>query len=128
MLIRQVTIIKISMIILFSILINIIAVWATGYILPGIHIKNFVTIILVAVIFGITNSTLRPILFILTLPINILTMGLFSFVIMGLIVYFVSMIVPGFIIDNFISAIFFSLIFSLIRSFLTFFTTPSHKF
>lgn len=101
--------------ILISIIINTIAVLLTAYILPGIHIATFWTALLVAIVLGIVNAILRPIIFILTLPINILTLGLFSFVIMGLLVYLVSAIVPGFKVDNFWWAILFAIIVALIN-------------
>ena len=104
--------------ILLAILINTIAVFVTGYILPGIHISSFWTAVVVAIVLGLVNAILRPIIFILTLPINILTLGLFSFVIMGLLVYLVSAIVPGFKVDNFWWAIAFALIVALINWFL----------
>jgi len=104
--------------ILVAIIINTIAVFATGYILPGIHMHSFWTAVVVSIVLGIVNAILRPIIFILTLPINILTLGLFSFVIMGLLVYLVSAIVPGFTVDNFGWAILFALIVSLINWFL----------
>jgi putative membrane protein len=105
--------------ILIAILINTLAVLVTGYILPGIHIASFWTALAVAVVLGIVNAILRPIIFILTLPINILTLGLFSFVIMGLLVYLVSAIVPGFKVDNFWWAILFAIIVALINWFLS---------
>ena len=101
--------------ILIAIIINTIAVLCTGYILPGIHLQNFWTALAVAVVLGIVNAVLRPIIFILTLPINILTLGLFSFVIMGLLVYLVSAIVPGFKVDNFGWAILFALVVAVIN-------------
>lgn len=106
------------MILLIAILINTIAVLVTGYILPGIHMESFWTALAVAVVLGIVNAILRPIIFILTLPINILTLGLFSFVIMGFLVYLVSLIVPGFTVENFGWAILFALIVALINWFL----------
>ncbi len=104
--------------ILLAILINTLAVWVTGYILPGIHMHSLWTSLVVAIVLGVVNAILRPIIFILTLPINILTLGLFSFVIMGLLVYLVSAIVPGFTVNNFGWAILFALIVSLINWFL----------
>lgn len=101
--------------ILLAIIINTIAVLVTTYILPGIHLKSFWTALWVAIVLGIVNAILRPIIFILTLPINILTLGLFSFVIMGLLVYLVSAIVPGFKVDNFGWAILFALIVAIIN-------------
>lgn len=101
--------------ILISYLINVIAILITSYILPGIHIRSFVTALIVALVLGLINTILRPILFILTLPINILTLGLFSFIIMGFCVYLASWIVPGFKINNFWWAILFALIVALIN-------------
>lgn len=106
------------MFILLAILINTLAVWVTSYILPGIHMHNFGTSLIVAIVLGLVNAILRPLIFILTLPINILTLGLFSFVIMGLLVYLVAAIVPGFKVDNFGWAILFALIVSIINWFL----------
>ncbi len=100
---------------LLSILVNTLAVLLTSYILPGVHVKNFLTALLVAIVLGIVNAILRPIIFLLTLPINILTLGLFSFVIMGALVYLVSAIVPGFKLDNFWWAIAFALIIAIIN-------------
>jgi putative membrane protein len=106
---------KKNMSILIAIIINTLAVLVTGYILPGIHLRSFWTALAVAIVLGIVNAILRPIIFILTLPINILTLGLFSFVIIGLLVYLVSAIVPGFKVDNFGWAILFALIVALIN-------------
>lgn len=104
--------------ILVAIIVNTVAVLVTSHILPGIHIKNFWSALAVAIVLGMINAILRPIIFILTLPINILTLGLFSFVIMGGLVYLTSAIVPGFTVDNFWWAILFALIVSLINWFL----------
>jgi putative membrane protein len=101
--------------IILAIIINTLAVLVTSYILPGIHLKSFWTALWVAIVLGIVNAILRPIIFILTLPINILTLGLFSFIIMGLLVYLVSAIVPGFKVDNFGWAILFALIVAIIN-------------
>lgn len=100
---------------LISLLINILAVLVTSYILPGIHMHSFWTAFWVAIVLGLVNAILRPIIFILTLPINILTLGLFSFVIMGLLVYLVSAIVPGFTVNNFGWAILFAFIVAIIN-------------
>ena len=101
--------------IFLAIIVNTLAVLITSYILPGIHLRSFWTALWVAIVLGIVNAILRPIIFILTLPINILTLGLFSFVIMGLLVYLVSAIVPGFKVDNFGWAILFALIVAIIN-------------
>jgi len=104
--------------IIITLLINAVSVFATGYILPGIHINNFVTAIIIAVVLGILNTFLKPILTILTLPITVVTLGLFMLVINAIIVLLASAIVPGFHVDNFLWAIAFSLVLSIINSFL----------
>ncbi len=104
--------------IIVSLLVNAVAVFATGYILPGVHINNFVTAIIVAIVLGILNTFIKPILIILTLPINIITFWLFTFVINAVLVLIASSIVPGFKVDGFFWALAFSLVLSLVSSFL----------
>jgi len=96
-------------------LLNTVAILLTSMCLPGVSIKGFGTALLVALLLGAVNTVLRPIIFILTLPINISTLGLFSFVIMGAMVLLVAKIVPGFHIDSFIWTIPFALIVSLLN-------------
>jgi len=99
-------------------LINSLAVFATSYVLPGAHVNNFITAIIVAIVLGILNMFIKPILIILTLPINILTFWLFTFVINALLVLLASSIVPGFHVDGFLWALLFSLVLSVVSSFL----------
>lgn len=89
-----------------------------AYILPGVDVDSFVTALVVAVVLGILNALLKPILLILTLPITILTLGLFTFVINLMLVYLTEAVVPGFVIDGLLSAVLFSLVLSLINGFL----------
>lgn len=104
--------------VILHLLISSLVVFITAYILPGVHLENFLTAIIVAVVLGAINAFLRPILFLLTLPINILTLGLFTFVIMALCVLLVSAIVPGFTVDGFWWAMAFALVFSILNSFI----------
>jgi putative membrane protein len=106
------------MAVIITILLNALAVFVTAYILPGIHLENFMTALVVAIVLGVINTFIRPIVLILTLPINILTLGLFTFVILGGIVMLVSSIVPGFVVDGFWWAIAFSLLLSIINAFI----------
>ncbi len=99
-------------------IINTFAVWAVSYILPGIEVANVWTAVLVAVVLGVLNTFIRPLLIILTLPINILTLGLFTLVINGLMVIITSYLVTGFIVGSLIDALLFSVILSLTSSFL----------
>jgi putative membrane protein len=81
---------------LMSLLLGTIAVFVTAYILPGVKIEGWTTALILAIVLGIINAFIRPILLLLTLPINILTLGLFTFVIIALCVMLASAITPGF--------------------------------
>ena len=105
--------------ILITILLSAIAVVISSFILPGVHVADFLTAIVVAVVLGIINAILKPILIVLTLPVNILTLGLFTFIINGLLVLLVSNIVPGFKVDGLLWAILFSIILALVNGFLS---------
>ncbi len=100
-------------------LISTIAVFVTGYILPGIKIDSFLTALVIAVVLGFINTFVRPIILLLTLPINILTLGLFTFVIMALMVMLTSAIVPGFLVAGFWWALAFALVFAILNGFLS---------
>lgn len=103
--------------ILIRLVISTLAVFVAAYILPGIKLESgFTTALIVAVVLGLVNTFIRPILLILTIPLNILTLGLFTFVIMALMVLLVSAIVPGFTVDGFWWAMAFALVFSLINA------------
>lgn len=100
---------------LIAILLNTIAVFVTASILPGVRLQSFGTALVVAVVLGAINTFIKPIVFLLTLPINILTLGLFSFVILGLLVLLVSAIVPGFHVNGFWWAVAFALVLAIIN-------------
>lgn len=104
--------------ILITLLVNSIAVFVAAAILPGVSLNNFLTAIVVAVVLGFVNTIIRPILFLLTLPLTILTLGLFSLVIIGLLTLLVSYIVPGFQVDGFFWALAFALVLAICNSFL----------
>ena len=99
-------------------LINALAIIVAAYLVKGVYVNNFTTALAAALILGIINITIRPILFFLTLPITILTLGLFTFVINACMILLASAIVPGFIVVNFWVALLFSLILTLINYFL----------
>lgn len=103
---------------IISLALNTIAVFVTANILPGVSIANIWVALVVAIVLGIVNTFIRPVLLVLTLPINIITLGLFTLVIMGGIVMLVSAIVPGFHVSGFFWAIAFSVVLALINSFL----------
>lgn len=95
-----------------------IAVMVTAYVLPGTHIDSVWTAIVVAIVLGIVNAILKPILLILTLPITLLTLGLFTVVINAVLILLVSRVVPGFRVDGFLWAVVFGLVLSIVNRFL----------
>ena len=103
---------------LLRIVITAVVAFALSYILPGVHIDSFWTAIKVSLVLAVLNFLLKPILVILTLPITIVTFGLFLFIINALIVWFVGHLVGGFHIDGFMWALLFSLLLSLLTSLL----------
>lgn len=104
---------------LVSWFLNAIAIIITAFLLPGVHVINgFMTALWVALVLGIINAFIKPILILLTLPINILTLGLFTLVINALLIMLASSIVPGFRIDSFGWAILFAIVLSIVNSLL----------
>jgi putative membrane protein len=94
-----------------------VAVVITAYLLPmnAIFVQSFFVALVVAVVLGFLNSIIRPVLILLTLPIEILTLGLFTFVINAGLVLLTSAIVPGFQVKSFWWALLFSLILWLVN-------------
>lgn len=105
---------------MFSILINWIVsamvVFSIAYILPGAAVVDFTAALVVALVLGVINALLKPVLLILTLPINILTLGLFTFVLNALLIILVSNIVPGFTVDGFLAAFIFGIVLSVVNT------------
>ncbi len=90
------------------------AIVATSYLLDGIQVSGFFSALLAAALLGILNACFRPIALLLTLPINILSLGLFTFIINALMLKMASGVIPGFDVYGFWTAIFGSLLISLI--------------
>lgn len=104
--------------ILVKIIIQTVAVLVAAYTLPGVVVADFLTALVFAVVLSIINAFIKPILVLLTLPITIVTLGLFLLVINGLLVLLVGSIVPGFQVSGILWAIIFSIVVSLVSSFL----------
>jgi putative membrane protein len=90
-------------------LINSLALMVAPLFLVGVNISNWYAALITAIFIGLINAVIRPILLVLTLPISILTLGLFSFVINGLMILFVSSFVKGFAVSGLWTAILLSL-------------------
>ena len=100
--------------ILLKWLINALALFVTTYLVKGIQVTGASALFLAAALLGILNALIRPILIILTLPINIITLGLFTLVINGAMLWFVSLIIKGFVIQGFWPAVIGALIISMV--------------
>ncbi|MEW6669909.1 MAG: phage holin family protein [Thermodesulfobacteriota bacterium] len=100
-------------------LILTVAILVAAYVIEGIHVSGFLSAFFAAAVLGILNAFFRPILIILTLPINVLSMGLFTFVINALLLMMASGVISGFQVRGFWSAILGSLIISLVNWFLS---------
>ncbi len=100
--------------ILLKWLINALALYITTYLVKGIEVSGAWALLWAAALLGILNAVIRPILIILTLPINILTLGLFTLVINGLMLWIVSFLIKGFVIHGFWPALLGALMISII--------------
>ncbi len=89
----------------------------TAWIVPGISVENFLSAMLVCVIIGLINVFIKPLVQFIALPINFLTLGLFTFVINALLLMLAGLITPGFEVEGFLSALFGSIILSVLSGF-----------
>jgi putative membrane protein len=86
-------------------IINALALLALPYIFGSIRVDSFYAALIAALVLGLVNALIRPVLIVLTLPINILMLGLFTFVINGLLFWFVASFVTGFVVGGFWPAV-----------------------
>ena len=91
-----------------------LAIMFVGWIIPGITISNFLSALIAAIVIALVNIFIKPILVLLTLPINIITLGLFILVINALLLLFVAYLVPGVEIDGFWNAFLGALILTIL--------------
>jgi putative membrane protein len=100
---------------LIHLIFSAVAIMIAASIVPGVVLPNFLVALLVALVLGVINTIIRPIITILTLPINILTLGLFSIITNALLILLAASIVPRFQIQGFIPAILFGIVLSLVN-------------
>jgi len=86
---------------LYRWILSALALIAVAYVLPGVHVESFGIALITAAVLGLINTLVRPVLLILTLPITLLTLGLFTLVINALMFYLAAAIIPGFEVSNF---------------------------
>ena len=85
-----------------------------AWVVPGISVANFLTAMIAAAVIALINVFIKPVLVLVTLPINIVTLGLFSLIINAILFMFAGFIAPGFEIDNFLSAFIGALLLSIL--------------
>lgn len=95
-------------------LINAVALLLIAQLVPGIDVASFYIALIAALILGLVNALIRPLLIVLTLPINILTLGLFTLVINALLFWFVSSFIQDFSVEGFLAAFLGALIMALV--------------
>lgn len=104
-----------------------LAVLLTAYLLPGVHVEHYGQALLVALVLSIANVIVKPLLILFTIPLTVLSLGLFLLVINAIIILIVDYFVPGFSVDGFWWALAFSLILSVFNSLFSDLTKDSKK-
>lgn len=95
--------------------VSALAIIVAAYLVPGVTIGSFIGALILAVVLGALNLTLRPILLALTLPINILTLGLFSIVVNAIVILIAARIVPQFGVSGFWTAVIYAIVLAVIN-------------
>jgi putative membrane protein len=95
-------------------LINAVALIAVAYLMPSISVSSFGAALVAALVLGLVNAIVRPVLVLLTLPVTILTLGLFVFVLNGLLFWMVASWLEGFNVGGFWAGVFGAIVFSLV--------------
>lgn len=95
------------------------ALLATAYIVPGFKVADFTTAVLAAIVLGVVNTFIKPVISFITHPINVVTLGLFAFVVNAVVLFIVSYVVPGLKIDGWIPAILGAVVLSVVATVLS---------
>ncbi len=103
---------------IIKLLLNAIAVFVLAEVLNGVYVDNYVTSLIVAAVLSVLNILVKPILIILTLPVTIMTLGLFLFVINAIIILLADRLIDGFAVDGIWTAILFSVLLCILQSLL----------
>lgn len=103
-------------ILLARVVVTALGLLLAAYLIPGIEVSSFYAALIAAVVLGLLNLVVRPILFVLTLPITIVTLGLFTFVINAALFLFAASFIDGFGVDGFIPALLGSIVVSIVST------------
>ena len=108
-------------------IVSALAILVTAYLLPGVSVDGLLAALILAVVLGAINTFLRPVLILLTLPLSIMTLGLFVLVINALLIMLAGSIVPGFAVGSFWWALLFGIVLALVNSVLQMFEKEGSK-
>ena len=101
--------------VVIKILLQALAIGIAAYVVPGVHVDSFWTAVVVAVVLGILNVLVKPILLVLTLPVTVMTLGLFAIFLNVLMIVIASKLVPGFEVSSFWTAVVFGLVLGVVN-------------
>lgn len=107
--------------------VNAAALLGVAYIYPGVHVESFLAALIAALVLGLVNAVVRPLLVILTFPVTLVTLGLFLFVINALLFWLVAEVVRGFTVSGFLAALVGSILYSLITLVTSWVLFPKRK-
>jgi len=108
-------------------LLNALALLAVAYLYPGVRVESFFSAAVAALALGLANALIRPILVVLTLPVTIITLGLFLFVINAALFWLVAQVIKGFYVQGFLAALVGSILYSLITLVVSWVVSGSRK-
>jgi putative membrane protein len=112
---------------LLRLIVNAAALWVAAQLVPGIVVAGLTPLLLAALVLGLINAVVRPILLVMTLPLTLLTLGLFIFVLNAFCLWLTSRIVPGFEVQTFGSALLGALVVSIVSWLLTAFVSDAGR-
>jgi putative membrane protein len=112
---------------LLRLVVNAAALWVAAQLVPGIVVTGLTPLLLAALVLGLINAIVRPVLLILTLPLTLLTLGLFIFVLNAFCLWLTSRIVPGFEVQTFGAALLGALVVSIVSWVLTAFVSDAGR-
>ena len=112
---------------LLRLVVNAAALWVAAQLVPGIVVTGVTPLLFAALVLGLINAIVRPILLILTLPLTLLTLGLFIFILNAFCLWLTSRIVPGFVVQSFAAALLGALVVSIVSWLLTAFVSDAGR-
>jgi putative membrane protein len=104
---------------LISLLLNTLALIITAYIVPGFIVDTFTSALLAAIVLGIINTFIKPVLLLLTLPLTVITLGLFIFIVNAIVLRMTTLFVPGFVVEGWMPAILGAIVLSITSTILS---------